>query len=255
MARPKSRKSKFGKPPSSSESNESNDTLGSSDSDFIDETLEPQSQRNDFIESSVRTELTKDFVSNDAEFEVILNQLSIEHDVSQRNSNDRLLNVSEVNDNDDNMNIARDDHSGNTVIPNDASSVNEILFYSDGELVSYHISESSSSLPSKDSFEVQTMEEDGVFEPNYEHSSSDNESNSESLCQTQINVCAKGGSITLPNSSFSGMGGKEKSDAFIGSRNDPLSNVSTSGCTNTCTNSSGSGKGGNALDQSGKLKF
>ena len=245
MARPKPRKSKFGKPPSSSESEESNDTLGSSDSDFV----EPRSQRNDFIESSVRTELTKDFVSNDAEFEVILNQLSIEHDVSQRNSNDRLLNVSEVNDNDDNMNIARDDHSGNTVIPNDASSVNEILFYSDGEPVSYHMSESSSSLPSKDSFEAQTMEEEDEFQPNYEASSSDNESNSESLRENQINDSAIGGSITLPNSSFSGNGDEKKSGACIG-RNDPLNNVSTSGCTNTCTNSSGSGKGNNLLDQS-----
>ena len=109
MARPKSRKSKFGKPPSSSESNESNDTLGSSDSDFIDETLEPRSQRNDFIESSVRTELTNNIVSNDAAFEVILNQLSIEANVTRCNSNDRLLNVSDMNDNDDNMNLARDE--------------------------------------------------------------------------------------------------------------------------------------------------
>ena len=146
MARPKARKSKFGKPPSSSESNKSNDLLGSSDSEFIDETVEHQSQCNDVIESSVRNELTQNLVSNDAAFEVILNQLSIEANVTRGDSNDRLLNVSEMNDNDDNMNIARDDHSGNTVIPNDVSSENEILFYSDGELVSYHISESSSSL-------------------------------------------------------------------------------------------------------------
>ena len=233
-------KSKYGPPASTTAGSQaSNDTLGSSDEEYIDvDAATGNAQRNESIVSAVAEEMDANFASNDSAFNVILRQLSIESTlIGGANSNRLNLHTSNDNDrdgNDEKANSAEGSISGDTVLPDDAASELCIHVYSDGEPVSFHLSESSSN----NSLGLVEVDESTGEMIDYEGTSSES-SNVESPCQTPINVSAEGGSNKRTNSSFSGTSDLDKRSEV--EMNVNLNNVSTSGCKNTCTNSSNSG--------------
>ena len=242
MAVPKSkkkktkRKSKYGPPASTAAGSQaSNDTLGSSDEEYFDNnTTSTNADRNDLIATAVAEEMDANFASSDSAFNVILRQLSIESRLIGGSNSDRLNLHTSNDDNDENANFAEGSTSGNTVLPDDAASESCIDVYSDGEPVSFHLSESSSN----NSLGMVEVDEASGVAVDYEETYSAS-SLPESPCQSPINASAEGCSNKLTNSSFSGTSDLDKRSEV--DRNSNRNNVSASGCTNTCTNSSNRG--------------